>query len=369
MSVKDYFCSMIYNVIGLMSGSSLDGLDIAYVRLEEVRGNWSFEILEAQCTPYSEEWVNKLRNGGDLRAGELFKLDTSYGRMLAETVNSFIQKRHLDHKVHFIASHGHTVFHEPHNFTTGQIGNGATLAALTGLPVINDLRSTDVALGGQGAPIVPIGDKLLFGEYDYLLNIGGIANLTARQKDGSYIAFDICPANQVLNALAGREGLPMDDRGSISRQGNVLPGLIDALESAAFYKKEPPRSLSNEEAISIAAPLLKAKESTADLLHTAVVHIATQLARAVRQLHTGAEPCKMLVTGGGALNDALMETIAGELAELNIDLVVPDEKVVKYKEALVMALLGALRWREEVTVLCSVSGASRDSVGGALWLS
>ena len=180
-----YFRAMVYKVIGLMSGSSLDGLDVAYVHLNEVRGGWAYEIVHADCIPYDKEMENSLRNAAQLRTHEYLRLHTAYGRLLGEAVNSFIERHGIEHQVHLVASHGHTVMHEPHNHTTGQIGDGATIAAVTSLPVVSDLRNMDVALGGQGAPIVPIGDKLLFGQYDYWLNIGGIANITVPHNGGA----------------------------------------------------------------------------------------------------------------------------------------------------------------------------------------
>lgn len=171
---------MIYKVIGLMSGSSLDGLDIAFVQLEEVRGQWTYQVLAADCVPYTEEWAHNLKHAQQMAVPDFLRLNTAYGRWMGEAVNKFITEKNIDLQVQFIASHGHTVMHEPANYTTSQIGDGAAIAAVTGLPVISDLRALDVALGGQGAPIVPIGDKLLFGQYDYHLNIGGIANITVQ---------------------------------------------------------------------------------------------------------------------------------------------------------------------------------------------
>lgn len=366
--VLSYFCAMVYNVIGLMSGSSLDGLDIAYVKLEEVRGNWNYEILRTECVEYTPEWKSALRNAQRLSALEYLKLDTKYGKLIGTLVSSFIAQQKLEHKVHFIASHGHTVFHEPASFTTAQLGDGASIAAITGLPVINELRSVDVALGGQGAPIVPIADKLLFGDYNFLLNLGGIANISIKQGD-AYTAFDICPANQMLNALAAREQLEMDRDGLLAAKGAILPEKLALLEQFDFYNVKPPRSLSNNAAMAMSGPVLEPQDTaTADLLATATTHIANEVERAIRQNGNGING-KMLVTGGGALNKTLVELISARTACLGIEVDVPEENTVLYKEALAMALLGVLRWREEVNVLSSVSGASRDSVGGALWLS
>jgi len=360
---------MVYKVIGLMSGSSMDGLDIVHVQLEEVRGAWSFEILHADCISYSSKWSNELKRAADINVSDFLKLHTRYGKYLGDQINNFIAQHDLGHKVHFIASHGHTVFHEPEHSTTWQLGDGATVAAVTGLPVISDLRNIDVALGGQGAPIVPIGDKLLFGNYDYLLNIGGIANITI-QREGEMLAFDICPANQVLNILAEREGLVMDEDGKIAASGSLLPSVLEQLNGAAYYKQQPPKSLSNEAARDLAfPPLLESGHDNNDLLHTATQHIAFQIAAAVKQYPHGKEHATLLATGGGAFNGFLVSELQHLLEPLKVNIVVPDAVVVKYKEALIMALIGTLRWREEINVLSSVTGALKDSVGGALWLS
>ncbi|MCD6064015.1 MAG: anhydro-N-acetylmuramic acid kinase [Flavipsychrobacter sp.] len=359
---------MVYKVIGLMSGSSLDGLDICYTFLEETRGQWKFDIQEAETIPYNKEWTNELERASQLDVSDFLKLHTRYGRYTGEQVNKFIQKHGIDHKVHFIASHGHTAFHEPKNATTCQIGDGAAIAAVTGLPVISDLRSLDVALGGQGAPIVPIGDRLLFGSFDYWLNIGGIANVTVRNGD-NLMAFDVCAANQVLNELAAREGKDMDFEGLMAKEGKVLADVLFQLNAQDYYKKPAPKSLSNEMAKELVFPsLLETEHSTNDLLRTAVEHIAHQIADAVKNYPHGKEEASMLVTGGGALNNFLVEQLREELKPYKVHPVVPYEQVVKFKEALVMALIGTLRWREETNVLSSVTGASRDSVGGALWM-
>lgn len=352
-----------------MSGSSLDGTDIAYVQFDEVRGVWSYELLQADCIPYTEEWKTKLKHAAALPAKEYVLLHTAYGRYLGDLVNQFVLKHDLEHKVHFIASHGHTVFHEPALQTTAQIGDGATIAAVTGLPVISDLRAIDVALGGQGAPIVPMGDKLLFGEYDYLLNLGGIANLTIQPEGVSPIAFDVCTANQVLNALAQRDCKEMDEHGNMAADGKLLPDVLMALNAQSFFAQKPPRSLSNQLAIELVEPLLASTGIVADLLHTAVMHIVAQVSGAIEQYGYAKEGARMLVAGGGAFNSFLVAELSKSLAAKGITVEVPSEEVVVYKEALVMALLGALRWREEVNVLHSVTGASRDSVGGAIWLS
>jgi anhydro-N-acetylmuramic acid kinase len=359
---------MEYKVIGLMSGSSLDGLDIVYVCLEENRGQWKFDILEAECIPYTADWVRQLKNAQQASVPEFVKLNTAYGRYLGEQVNSFIHRYNIQHAVHFIASHGHTVFHEPANHTSYQVGEGSTIAAITGLPVISDLRNMDVALGGQGAPIVPIGDKLLFSKFDYWLNIGGIANITVRNGE-ELLAFDVCPANQVLNALAEREGKPFDYEGEMAMQGKIIGDVLHHLNAQAYYHQDPPKSLSNEAAKQLAFPILfESEHSNFDMLRTVVQHIACQVGEVVKKYPTGKEQASMLMTGGGSLNNFLAEEIRKVLAPMNVNGVVPYEQVANYKEALVMALIGALRWREETNVMGKLTGASRDSISGALWM-
>lgn len=359
---------MVYNVIGLMSGSSLDGLDIAYVRLDEVRGKWSYSILQAECLPYNEHWVAALQHATIINVSAFLRLHTSYGRFLGGQVNEFIIRHSLAHKVHFIASHGHTVFHEPQNGTTCQVGDGAAISAVTGLPVISDLRAMDVALGGQGAPIVPIGDRLLFGDYDYQLNIGGIANITV-PHNGDIMAFDVCPANQVLNALAQREGQDYDRDGAMAAAGGLLPSVLDELSLEPYYRRKAPKSLSNEAARNMIFPkLLESDHAGYDLLHTATIHIARQIAEAVTDFPHGKGQGRLLATGGGAFNKFLIAQLEKELKPYKVMVEVPEPNVVKFKEALVMALIGTLRWREEVNVLSSVTGASKDSIGGAVWL-
>lgn len=349
-----------------MSGSSLDGLDIAYVHLTETRGQWSFELQAATCMPYEKEWEEQLRNAPNLSGLELARLHASYGHYLGKAVQAFREKHDLEHGLHFIASHGHTVFHEPQAGMTCQIGEGAAIAAETNLPVINDLRLMDVALGGQGAPIVPIGDQLLFGDYDAWLNLGGIANITLRNEDQSLQAFDVCPCNQVLNALSSREGLPFDDGGKMAAGGNLLPEVLERLNELPYYEALPPKSLANTFSAELLHLLQQSEAPINFQLHTAVRHIAAQIARVIQtQVKTGG---KVLTTGGGALNSFLITAINEELKAQEITCELPDEAVIHFKEAIVMALIGVLRWREEPNVLASVTGARKSSINGALWL-
>lgn len=355
---------MVYRAIGLMSGSSLDGLDIVFVEFVENAGKWQYEILAADCYVYDAEWVARLKNATQLVARDYQLLHTEYGHYLGQQVNRFIEENSLQYKVGLIASHGHTTFHEPANKMTGQIGDGAAIAAVTQLPVVSDLRALDVAFGGQGAPIVPIGEKHLFSGYDYFLNIGGIANISVNAEN--YIAYDICAANRVLNMLAQDAGKTYDASGEIARSGIVIDDLLSNLNALDYYQLPFPKSLANSFGIETVYPLLKMFDgSVSDLLRTYTEHVALKIAEAVTNY---GEEKKLLATGGGALNTFLIERLQHYLNEKNVVVEVPDEKLVNYKEALIMALIGVLRWREEYNVISTVTGATRASIGGALWL-
>lgn len=371
---------MLYRTIGLMSGSSLDGLDIAFVELHENAGKWSYEIIKADCYPYTEEWINRLKNAITLPALDYQLLHTDYGHYLGGQVNKFIEKNDLQYKVALIASHGHTTFHVPARKMTAQLGDGAAIASATQLPVVTDLRALDVAFGGQGAPIVPIGEKLLLGNYEYFLNLGGIANISvkpasSKEKDGEedqFVAFDICPANRVLNMLANEAGAEYDKDGAMASQGNVNNSLLDKLNALTYYNQPYPKSLANDFGTDIVYPIIKeAGIANNDALRTYVEHIAFQINKSIVSLKNHKQQTinhKLLVTGGGAFNTFMIQQLKNKLTELNIEVVVPDKNLVNFKEAIIMALIGVLRWREEYNVISSVTGAARASVGGALWM-
>ena len=373
---------MIYRAIGLMSGSSLDGLDIVFTEIQEMGGKWSYEILEADCYSYSDEWVSRLKNATKLAALDYQLLHAEYGNYLGQQVNRFIEEHQLQYKVALVTSHGHTTFHIPLKKMTAQLGDGAAIAAMTQLPVVSDLRAIDVAFGGQGAPIVPIGEKLLLGDYDYFLNIGGIANISGSSKPllgGWGFGFDICAANRILNMLAADAGKEYDEDGKMAATGNVIDELLEKLNALSYYQQDYPKSLANDFGTGIVYPLIKDSDSNIpDSLRTYTEHIAIQIKKAISSVESlkplqsspsGQTPVfKLLCTGGGAFNTFLIERLKDHLKELNIEVIIPDEKLVKYKEALIMALIGVLRWREETNVLSSVTGAKRDSVGGAMWM-
>ena len=370
---------MMYNVIGLMSGSSLDGIDIAFVEFSETGGEWNYIIKCAACIEYEIEWIQKLKNAIYLSALDYQLLHTEYGRFIGEAVNNFIEKFQLQHKIDLIVSHGHTSFHFPGKKMTHQLGDGASIAAVTQLPVVSDLRSMDIAFGGQGAPIVPLGEKLLFPYYRYFLNIGGIANVSINSKPtnntdfyshkNEIIAFDICAANRVLNMLANEMGLDYDKDGKLASAGKIDDGLLQKLDALDYYSLPYPKSLSNIFGTDIIYPLVKNFGlKTEEALSTYAEHIALQIKNSLAPYFSNTTIQELMITGGGAFNKYLVGRISKHLAQINFEVFIPEDEVVIYKEALIMALLGALRWREQNTVLASITGATRNSIGGALWL-
>jgi anhydro-N-acetylmuramic acid kinase len=367
---------MVYRAIGLMSGSSLDGLDIAFAEFQENGGKWNYEILHADCYPYPDEWIIRLKNATALTALDYQLLHVDYGHYLGVQVNRFIEENQLQYKVALVASHGHTTFHLPRKKMTAQLGDGAAIAAETQLPVVTDLRALDIALGGQGAPIVPIGEKLLLGDYDFFLNLGGIANISfysgGPSSGSGPIAFDVCPANRVLNMLANDAGKEYDKNGEMAAGGNINNELLEKLNALNYYQQPYPKSLANDFGTDVVYPLIRDTGcGIQDALRTYVEHISLQIKKAITDLRNGQRSTvngQLLVTGGGVFNTFLVKRLSEELGELNIEVIVPDEKLVNYKEALIMALIGVLRWREENNVMASVTGASRDSIGGSLWV-
>jgi anhydro-N-acetylmuramic acid kinase len=366
-------------VIGLMSGSSLDGLDIACVDFFSIGSypteKWSFNILHAETIPYSSDWIKRLSTATELDARSYLLLHTSYGHYLGQCVNRFIAKYNLAlNDIALVASHGHTVFHEPWNSMTSQIGDGAGICAETGLVVVNDLRALDVAHGGQGAPIVPIGEKYLFDQYRLLLNLGGIANITD-QKYG--IAFDICPANRILNKLVQEYfNKEYDENGDYSSKGEINEILLTKLNQLDYYQKSYPKSLSNSFGLDIIYPILISENlNIHNLLRTYVEHIIQQIYNSIQMIieKEKQDPssymnCKMLITGGGAHNKYLFQCLEIKLREkFHIDIEYPDVNLVDFKEALIMAFIGLLRLQKKPNVLASVTGAKFDTIGGALW--
>ncbi len=340
-----------------MSGTSLDGLDIAYCELVMDK-KWNYKILAYTTIPYSEKREKILKNAAFLSAEELRALDAKYGKYIGEECKKFIAQHQIQPDL--ICSHGHTVFHQPQKEFTLQVGNGSYIYAETGLPVICDFRTQDVALGGQGAPLVPIGDELLFSTFDACLNLGGFANISA-QENGNRIAWDICAVNTVLNHYAGKTGLKFDEGGKMAKAGSFFAKLFQDLQQMNYYTQLPPKSLGMEWVNSELMHLLeKYPLSVEDLLHTYTRHIACQVGKAIDE--AGAK--KVLITGGGVYNDFLLEKIKEETDAI---VTVPDDATIQYKEALIFALLGVLKYRKEINVLRSVTGAREDHSSGVIY--
>ena len=344
-----------YFAIGLMSGTSLDGLDICYAQFQNI-ATWEFEIIKTETIPYSSEWKNRLLNAILLSAEDLLALDKEYGFYLGEKTQEFISKNNIT-DLDFIASHGHTVFHQPQRKFTLQIGDGRAIKLTTKKPVIYDFRSQDVLMGGNGAPLVPIGDELLFSQYDACLNLGGFSNISL-QKNHQRIAFDISPVNVVLNYFAEKLGKNYDENGDFARNGAINFKILEELNTLTFYQKPAPKSLGVEFVNSEVLPLLK-DEIPENIIATFTEHIAEQIAKVFNdnQLKT------VLVTGGGTFNTYLLEKIR---EKSQTELIVPDENIINFKEALIFAFMGVLRLRNEVNVLCSATGSSENHCSGIL---
>ncbi|HET6225455.1 MAG TPA: anhydro-N-acetylmuramic acid kinase [Bacteroidia bacterium] len=350
-----------YDVIGLMSGTSLDGLDIAHCRFHTTANSWKYEILKAETIAYSPDWKQRLINAEELNALNFQHLHTEYGFYLGQRVADFIIKNNI--KADFVSSHGHTIFHQPEKRLTVQIGNGSSIASKCKLPVVCDFRALDVALAGQGAPLVPVGDRHLFSEFDYCLNLGGFANVSY-EHSGRRIAYDICPVNIVMNALCESLGKSYDENGALAKEGMVSHYLLNELNQLGFYKVAPntPKSLGKEWVVNSVNPILQLYEvAENDVLRTFCEHIAFQIAKSLNDKPKG----KLLITGGGAYNTFLMQCIRGQVKH---EIVVPDQKTIEFKEALIFAFLGVLRIRNEINCLRSVTGAFTDSCTGAIYL-
>jgi anhydro-N-acetylmuramic acid kinase len=348
----------VYRVIGLMSGSSLDGLDMAYCEFWKIKGDWHFRILQSETVAYNRAWKDRLSKIRNFSAEELLALHSEYGYWSGRVVKNFMERHKLFPQL--IASHGHTVFHQPSRGFSFQLGSGQAMAQVLALPVIYDFRQKDVLMGGQGAPLVPIGDELLFKDHDACLNIGGIANVSY-SKEGKRYAFDLGPANQLLNNLSLERGMAFDRDGKIAASGRVDQELLKRLEKNLFYQKPLPRSLSNEYVEQHFLPLLRKETglSWEDRLHTATVHIGRVIGRELNKIKAR----KVLVTGGGAKNKFLIRQIQ---TNFQGELVIPEETLIDYKEAMIFALMGVLRYRGEVNCLASATGASRNCSTGVI---
>ena len=339
-----------------MSGTSLDGVDLVYVKFNKKKG-YAFKILFSETIAYSKHWKSTLQNAIYLSADDLVALDIVYGEFLGDVIQKFTEKFSIKN-IDFIASHGHTVLHEPHKGITLQIGSGQKIATITKQKVVCDFRTQDVQLGGQGAPLVPIGDALLFADYDYCLNLGGFANISFT-KNNQRIAFDICPVNIVLNMYAKKLGLDFDDAGTIAASGSTIIGLKKELQEIAFYAQSPPKSLGLEWVKTEIFPRIELQKSNPkDVLRTFTEHVAWAISEIIP---TNA---KVLVTGGGAYNTYLISLLK---AKKNANFILPEKRIIEFKEALIFAFLGLLRLDNQVNCLSSVTGAKKDHSSGEIF--
>ena len=346
-----------YNVIGVMSGTSLDGIDLAYVNFTFSEG-WSFKIMTAETVPYPENWQKVLSEAVHYDDSQLKDLDENYTQYLSEVISEFLSKNDI-FEPDAVCSHGHTIKHEPENGFTLQIGNLPQLASILGHTVVCDFRVQDVEFGGQGAPLVPVGDELLFSEYDYCLNLGGFANISTR-PNGERLAYDICAVNTVLNFLSQKIELPYDKDGKVAASGDLIGELLEELAKIPFYGLRPPKSLGIEWVNKYIFPLLERYESVPSLLRTYTEHVAEEI---VNEFRDSSEE-KVLVTGGGAYNTFLMKEMQ---RRTKTQLIIPSSEIVNFKEAVIFAFLGVLRLRGENNVLSSVTGASKDHSSGEIF--
>ena len=346
-------------VAGLMSGTSLDGLDIALCLFEEHKGLWHYEILAATTIKYNNVWRDALSGAHLLKGEELVKLDHEYGEYIGKHVYNYISQ--IGIKPQLIASHGHTIFHNPGSGYTYQLGHGGNIAVRTGIPVVSDFRSVDVSRSGQGAPLVPVGDKLLFADYESCLNLGGFANISF-DYNGARIAFDICPVNIILNALARKLGFEYDRNGNLGKSGKLNNALLSRLNALEYYRKSPPKSLSREWIeLSFLKLLDDSDVGTIDQLTTNYFHITHQIVTVLKRYKLK----NTLVTGGGACNSYLINLLK---TETDTEIILPPKLIIQYKEALIFACLGLLRLNNQINCYSSVTGAKADSVCGALYI-
>ena len=348
-----------YNVIGVMSGTSLDGIDLVYAKFC-LNETWSFEIVHAETVEYPSNWYEALKELVNTPIEELKAIDTNYTEYLAKVIKNFIIKYQIKN-IDAICSHGHTALHQPENKLTYQIGNRPFLAELLKETVVCDFRVQDVELGGQGAPLVPIGDELLFSEFDFCLNLGGFANVSTN-FNRNRIAYDICPVNIVLNHYIRKLGLNYDDEGKIASEGMISVKLLNQLNAIEFYKETYPKSLGLEWVNNTVFPLIDTfKLEIQDVLKTFVEHIAIQIASEINKKHTGS----VLITGGGVYNIYLMDRIKAHAVQ---KIIVPKNEVVEFKEAVIFGFLGVQKLRNEVNCLSSVTGAIKDHSSGKIFL-
>jgi anhydro-N-acetylmuramic acid kinase len=349
---------IVNQVIGVMSGTSLDGIDLAHIVF--IKNNTiTYQILEHETISYPKEWQNQLKNAIHFSDKNLEDLNIKYTLFLGQIIKNFIEKHQLENTIDYVASHGHTIKHQPHKGITLQIGNLKEISNIIKKTVVCDFRVQDVMLGGQGAPLVPIGDEILFNEYDYCLNLGGFSNISTK-SNGKRIAFDISPVNIVLNHYCNQLGFDYDDKGNFAASGKWNKNLFNQLNANIFYSKKPPKSLGLEFVQKEIIPLIDSFNiDVKEILFTFVNHIAFQISQVIQ------ENKSLLITGGGVYNDFLIENIQKYAPKIKI--IIPDSKTIEFKEALLFGLLGFLKMNNEINVLSSYTGASKDHSSGKIF--
>ncbi|MEC9303357.1 MAG: anhydro-N-acetylmuramic acid kinase [Bacteroidota bacterium] len=339
-----------YRILGVMSGTSIDGLDLAICSFNKTK-EWNFKIEKCKTVKYTKNWKYILGNLHNSTIQNILKHDIIYAKLIAKEIKKFLKNENVD----FIASHGHTIFHQPEKKYTLQIGNGRTIANITRLKTITNFRNLDISLGGQGAPLVPVGDLKLFKNFKYCLNIGGIANISIKEKN-KIKAFDICPANIVLNKISRKLKLDFDNEGNLAMQGKIITKLFSKLNSLSYYNNKSPKSLSREWVEKNIDPLILERYNHKDVLHTLCEHMGKQIGQYLKE-------GKTLVTGGGAFNKYLIERLKNYS---NSQIVLPNKKIINFKEAMIFAFLGVLKIRNQNNCLKSVTGAKQNSCGGEI---
>ncbi|AXT20945.1 anhydro-N-acetylmuramic acid kinase [Flavobacteriaceae bacterium AU392] len=344
-----------FKVIGVMSGTSLDGIDLCYADFT-YNNVWSFKIITAKTVDYPKEWANNLKASILLDKAFLIKLDENYTSYLNSVILEFIKQNEIKN-LDAVCSHGHTVLHQPDKGITYQIGNMPHISNHIKCPIVCDFRIDDVKLGGQGAPLVPIGDQLLFNEFDICLNLGGFANMSL-QLEGKRIAYDICPVNITLNYYVEQLGYVYDNKGIIAKSGKIHQELLNKLNALEFYSLTHPKSLGLEWVKQNVFPLVDIYQLPVEnILRTLIEHSATQIGKEINKMNQS----KILITGGGVYNTFLIERISNYTDN---EIVIPSKTIVNYKEALVFGFLGVLKLRNEMNCLSSVTGAERDHSSG-----
>lgn len=350
--------SAIY--IGLMSGTSMDGLDMAACSFDD----GGFSLYAAETHPFDPELKKRLMHAVESDLESLSALHAEFGIWMGKAVRDFIESHGIE-SVEAICSHGQTVLHRPDLGHSLQIGSGAHLATSSGCRVVCDFRQADLALGGQGAPLVPIAERDLFPEYDFFINLGGIANVSVRQADGHMIGFDVCACNRILNPLAKELGEEMDKDGRHAAKGKAHQKMLKMLISASEEAFDNSSLDAGEAAHLFFEKAAFFPLRSEDYLATAVQYIARMLASSLKVYERKGDK-RILLTGGGTFNKTLIKRLKEEAPSFYFQ--IPDPELICYKEAIAFAYLGKLRLEEKVNILASVTGASRDSVGGAVYL-